>query len=134
MKEISELLFPEDVLYAEDHEWSKIEDGVATVGINDYAQDQLGDIVYVELPQVGESFERGDEFGTVESVKAVSELYMPLSGEIIAVNENLEDSPELINQSPYEEGWIIKIRPDDDNEAEELMEKEAYLSFLKGDD
>jgi len=104
------------------------------VGINDYAQDQLGDIVYVELPRVGDTFEKGEEFGTVESVKAVSELYMPVGGEIVAVNTDLEDSPELINQSPYGDGWLIKVKPDDETEIEELMDKETYLAMLKEED
>lgn len=134
MKEISELLFPDDVFYAEDHEWARLDGDVITVGINDYAQDQLGDIVYVELPRVGDTFEKGEEFGTVESVKAVSELYMPVGGEIVAVNTDLEDSPELINQSPYGDGWLIKVKPDDETEIEELMDKETYLAMLKEED
>lgn len=132
MKEINELLFPDDVLYAEDHEWARMENGVLTIGIDDYAQDQLGDIVFVELPRPGDTFVRGKEFGTVESVKAVSELYMPIGGEIVAVNEDLEDSPELINQSPYGEGWLIKVQPDDDEDVDILMKKEAYIAYLKG--
>lgn len=132
MKEISELLFPDDVLYAEDHEWTRIENGTVTIGIDDYAQDQLGDIVFVELPRPGDTFDRGEEFGTVESVKAVSELYMPVGGEIVAVNAGVEESPELINQSPYGDGWLIKVRLDDEVEVELLMEKEAYINHLKG--
>lgn len=134
MKEISELLFPDDVLYAVDHEWARTENGILTIGIDDYAQDQLGDIVFVELPRPGDSFARGTEFGTVESVKAVSELYMPIGGEIVAVNSDLEDSPELINQSPYGEGWLIKVQPDDEQEVESLMNREAYITYLKGKD
>jgi len=134
MKEISELLFPDNVLYAEDHEWTKIENGTVTIGIDDYAQDQLGDIVFVELPRPGDTFDRGEEFGTVESVKAVSELYMPVGGEIVAANADVEESPELINQSPYGDGWLIKVRLDDKTEVELLMEKEAYINHLKGTD
>ena len=134
MKEISELLFPDNVLYAEDHEWAKIENGTVTIGIDDYAQDQLGDIVFVELPRPGDTFDRGEEFGTVESVKAVSELYMPVGGEIVAANADVEESPELINQSPYGDGWLIKVRLDDKTEVELLMEKEAYINHLKGTD
>ena len=134
MKEISELLFPDDVYYAEDHEWARVDGDIVIIGIDDYAQDQMGDIVYVELPRIGDSFEKGEEFGTVESVKAVSELYMPLGGEVIAVNNNLDDSPELINQSPYGDGWLIKIQPDDESEIEEMFEKEAYLALLREGD
>jgi glycine cleavage system H protein len=104
----------------------------AVIGISDYAQDQLGDIVFVELPQVGDTFEKGAEFGTVESVKAVSELYMPLGGEVLAVNESLGDSPELVNNEPYTGGWMIKIKPANAAEIEQLMTKEAYLKMLKG--
>jgi len=103
MKELSELNFPDDVMYSDDHEWIKMENDEATIGISDYAQDQLGDIVFVELPQVGETFEKGTEFGTVESVKAVSELFLPVGGEILAVNHTLEDTPEQVNNEPYTE-------------------------------
>ena len=132
MKDINELTFPDDVKYFEDHEWAKLENNEAVIGISDYAQDQLGDIVFVELPQVGETFEKGTEFGTVESVKAVSELYLPLGGEVLAVNESLEDSPELVNNEPYTGGWMIKIKPSNTAEAEQLMSREAYLEMLKG--
>jgi len=132
MKEIGELTFPDDVKYFEDHEWAKMEKDQAVIGISDYAQDQLGDIVFVELPQVGDTFEKGVEFGTVESVKAVSELYMPLGGEVVAVNETLEESPELVNNDPYSGGWMIKIKPSNADEMDQLMRKEAYLDMLKG--
>ena len=145
MKDINELTFPDDVKYTEDHEWAKFENDEAVVGISDYAQDQLGDIVFVELPQVGDTFEKGAEFGTVESVKAVSELYLPLSGdnestmngkvlsgEVLAVNESLEDAPELVNNEPYTGGWMIKIKPSNTAETEKLMSKEAYLEIVKG--
>ena len=121
MKEINELNLPEDVRYTDDHEWAKVSGDVVRVGISDYAQDQLGDIVFVELPDVGETFEAGDEFGTLESVKAVSELYIPVSGEVTAVNTALEDTPELLNQDPYS-GWIIEVRPDNSTELESLLE------------
>jgi glycine cleavage system H protein len=100
-KEISDLKFPEDVRYTDDHEWAKQEGDIIKVGISDYAQDQLGDIVFAELPEVGETFDKGAEFGTLESVKAVSELYLPVSGEIISVNEAIADAPELVNTDPY---------------------------------
>lgn len=132
MKEISELHFAEDVRYAESHEWAKQEGDRVKMGISDYAQDQLGDIVFVELPEVGSSFGKGEEFGTVESVKAVSELYMPVGGEITAVNQDLEGQPELVNKDPYGDGWIIEIRPGDQAEMESLMDKDAYLEMLKG--
>jgi glycine cleavage system H protein len=132
MKEISQLTLPENVRFTEDHEWARKEDGAIRVGIDDYAQDQLGDVVFVELPQVGDTFAKGDAFGSVESVKAVSELFMPLGGEISAVNKNLEESPELVNTSPYEEGWMIDVKPDDPGELDALMASDAYLEMLKG--
>ncbi len=132
MKEIDELNLPEDLKYAEDHEWVRQDGDKVIIGINDYAQDQLGDIVFVELPPVGESFEKGAEFGTVESVKAVSELIMPLSGEILAINTQLEDAPELVNQSPYADGWMIEIKPSDPSELDALLTRDAYLAMLKG--
>jgi len=132
MKEINELNFPEDVRYSESHEWVKTAGETAKLGITDYAQDQLGDIVFVELPDVGESFEKGAEYGTVESVKAVSELFMPVSGEIVAVNDALEDSPESVNNTPYSDGWMIEVKLDDPSEPDSLMDKNAYVSTLKG--
>ena len=132
MKELNELNLPEDVKYSTDHEWVKLSGDTAKIGISDYAQDQLGDIVFVELPGVGDSFGQGDEFGTLESVKAVSELYMPVGGEVTAINEALEDAPELVNNDPYGEGWMIEIKVADASEAEALMDKDAYLESLKG--
>jgi len=132
MKEITELNFPENVRYAESHEWVKATGETAKLGITDYAQDQLGDIVFVELPDVGESFEKGAEFGTVESVKAVSELYMPVSGEIVAINDALEDAPELVNNTPFSDGWMIEVKLDNSSELDALLDKDAYLSTLKG--
>ncbi len=132
MKRIEELKFPEDRLYATDHEWARLENGGAKIGISDYAQDQLGDIVYVELPSIGKTFKKGEVFGTVESVKAVSELYMPIGGEVTAINETLADSPERVNQSPYEDGWMIVVKPLDPSEKEGLMTQPAYLEMLKG--
>ena len=132
MKELNELNLPEDVRYTKDHEWVKPAGETARVGISDYAQDQLGDIVFVELPGVGDTFEKEDEFGTLESVKAVSELYMPVGGEVTAINEALEDAPELVNNDPYGEGWMIEIKVSDPSETEALMDKDAYLDSLKG--
>jgi glycine cleavage system H protein len=132
MKELSELNFPDDVMYTDDHEWTKVDNDETTIGISDYAQDQLGDIVFVELPQVGETFERGAEFGTVESVKAVSELFLPVSGEVVAINETLDDTPELVNNEPYTGGWMVRVKLSDKSELDQLMNKSAYLESLKG--
>ncbi len=132
MKEINDLNLPEDLKYTKDHEWAKNSDGVITIGINDYAQDQLGEIVFVELPEVGDTFAKDDEFGSVESVKAVSEIYMPVAGEIVEINEGLEDAPELVNESCYDKGWIAKVKLTVPSELDGLLDKEAYLSTLKG--
>jgi glycine cleavage system H protein len=132
VKDVSELQFPDDFLYAKDHEWAKPEGDKVRVGISDYAQDQLGDIVFVELPQIGSRHAKGEQFGTIESVKAVSELYMPLGGEVLSVNKVLEESPELVNKQPYESGWIIEIKPNDPGELKGLMNRDAYLGLLKG--
>jgi glycine cleavage system H protein len=132
MKEISELSFPDDLRYAQDHEWVKIKNHTAIIGISDYAQDQLGDIVYVELPAIGKKLSKGAEFGVVESVKAVSELYMPMGGEIVSVNNILDDTPEQVNTAPYNDGWMIEIKIENPAEIDSLMTKEAYVSMLKG--
>lgn len=132
MKEIEELNLPENLLYSEDHEWIRPLGEHFRVGISDYAQDQLGDIVFVELPQGGETFSKGQQFGTVESVKAVSELYLPVGGEIVAVNKALEGAPELVNTDPYDSGWMVEIRPGNPSEKDSLLVKSAYLDMLKG--
>ncbi|MFZ0240554.1 MAG: glycine cleavage system protein GcvH [Desulfobacterales bacterium] len=132
MKEITQLNLPEDVLYADDHEWVRKTDGTVKIGISDYAQDQLGDIVYVELPRVGDKFDLKEAFGSVESVKAVSELFMPLGGEVVAVNAGLEAAPELVNTAPYTDGWMVEIKPQDPAELDALKSKNAYLEMLKG--
>ena len=132
MKEISELNLPDDLRYAEDHEWIRPEGDEVTIGISDYAEGQLGDIVFVELPQVGDTLEKGEEFGTVESVKAVAELYMPIGGEILKTNTALEDSPELVNKNPYNDGCMIQVKPADPEELDALMTKDVYLEMLKG--
>ena len=132
MKELNELNFPDDVRYAESHEWARIEGDKLKVGVSDYAQDQLGDIVFVELPEVGDTFGKGEEFGTVESVKAVSELYMPVAGEVIAINDTLEDAPEKVNNSPYSDGWMLEIKADDASKIGDLLDNNAYLNSLKG--
>ncbi len=132
MKELHELNLPENLLYTKEHEWAKKEGDIVVIGISDYAQDQLGDIVFVETPGVGDTFEQGDEFGTLESVKAVSELYIPIGGEVTDCNDALEDSPELINQDPYA-NWIIKIKPEDEVQLEALMNSTEYLKILEGE-
>lgn len=134
MKEISELNLPDDLRYTKDHEWAKAAGDGVKIGISDYAQDQLGDIVFVELPEVGDTFEKEEEFGTLESVKAVSELYMPLGGEVLAINEALEEQPELVNNAPYSDGWMLEIKPSDPADLDALMDKNAYLEMLKGQD
>ncbi|MBF0230818.1 MAG: glycine cleavage system protein GcvH [Desulfamplus sp.] len=136
MKEITELNLPENLKYSDSHEWAGVEGDVVTIGIDDYAQDQLGEVVFVEVPEVGATFSKGDQFGTVESVKAVSEIYTPVSGEVVAVNESLADAPELVNNSPYENGWIMKVKANDlsalASELKNLKDKAAYLEMLKG--
>lgn len=112
--------------YTETHEWVRVEGGIATVGITDYAQDQLGDIVYVEMPMVGDTFEKGESFAVAESVKATSDCYMPLSGEITEVNEELTDSPELVNGEPYGKGWFVKFKPSNLDELDELLTPKEY--------
>lgn len=131
MKELDELIFGEGVLYSEDHEWITRQGETLKIGVSDYAQDQMGDIVYVELPEVGTSFAKGEEFGTLESVKAVSELYLPVGGEIVAVNDALGDAPELINENPYV-NWIVEIKPSDASELGQLLDEDAYRKLLKG--
>lgn len=132
MKEIDELNFPDDLNYSNDHEWARQEGEMVVVGISDYAQDQLGDIVFVELPEKGSKLAQGEEFGSVESVKAVSELFTPVAGEVVEINEALDDSPELVNTDPYTSGWMVKIRPDGSDSLAKLMDRSAYVAMLKG--
>ncbi len=131
MKELNELNIPEDLGYTEDHEWAQQTGETIKIGVSDYAQDQLGDIVFAELPAVGDTFNKGDEFGTLESVKAVSELYIPMSGEIVAINEELDDAPELVNEDPYK-NWMIEIKPSATEEYDQLLSASAYMDLLKG--
>lgn len=131
MKEISELNLPEDLSYSDDHEWIQKTGDTVKIGVSDYAQGQMGDIVFVEMPEVGDTFEKGDEFGTLESVKAVSEAFIPLSGEIVAINEALDDAPELVNEDPYA-SWIIEIKPSVKAEFDELLSRDKYLELLQG--
>lgn len=132
MKEIDELKLPGELLYTKEHEWIKEDGGLYLIGISDYAQDQLGDIVYVDLPETGTVMDAGQEFGTVESVKAVSELYSPISGEVMEINSELEDSPELVNNDPYGGGWMIKVKAGDTGQLDQLLDPKAYLALLKG--
>ena len=132
MKKIEEIVLPEELRYSSDHEWLRLEGELARVGLTDYAQDQLGDIVYVELPSVGARIAQGKVFATVESVKSVSECYMPLSGEVVAVNVPLSDDPVLLNQRPYADGWMVLVKPDDPSAFARLLTAEAYRARLKG--
>ena len=132
MKSINELNMPDDIRYTEDHEWARLEGDVIRVGLDDYAQDQLGDIVFVGLPEIGATFKKGEEFATVDSVKASAECNMPVSGEIIDVNTGLEESPQLVNQSPYKDGWLVCVRPYDLSEMEHLMTSIACVEKFKG--
>ncbi len=133
MKEIDQINLPEDLKYSEEHEWVSTDEDNMRIGISDFAQDQLGDIVFVELPEIGARFGKGDEFATLESVKAVSEVYMPVGGEVLQVNPELEDAPELVNADPYGQGWLIEIKPDEPSQADDLLDKNAYLAMIKGD-
>ena len=121
---------PNDLKYTEEHEWIKIDGNIATVGVTDYAQGELGELVYVEVETVGEKITMGEVFGTVEAVKTVSDLFMPLSGEILEFNEGLEDDPELVNKDPYNEGWMIKIKFSDASELEKLMDAKTYAETI----
>ncbi|MFP4066159.1 MAG: glycine cleavage system protein GcvH [Spirochaetaceae bacterium] len=125
------MTFDDSVKYRKSHEWARKEGDLVVVGVSDYAQDSLGDVVYVELPEVGDSFQEGESFGVVESVKSASDVYMPVSGEIAEVNEALSDSPETINRSPFGDGWIIKIKPSDISEYENLLDASEYEKFTK---
>ncbi len=122
---------PEDSRYAKSHEYVHVEGGVGTIGITDYAQKELGDVVFVELPQVGAELEQGDELGSIESVKAVSELFSPVSGEVVEVNEALTEKPELVNTDPYGDGWMIRVKLATPDEVDELMDAEEYEEYIE---
>ena len=122
--------FPDDLKYTREHEWARQKGAKVLVGITDFAQDQLGDVVYVELPAVGDEVKKGESFGVVESTKAVSELFAPVSGKVVEVNTPLVDAPENINEDPYEEGWMIAIEPADPKELAELLDVKAYAAFV----
>jgi glycine cleavage system H protein len=121
---------PKELKYTEEHEWARAEGDTVTVGITDYAQGELGDVVYVELPSVGDTFGQNDVFGSIEAVKAASDLYCPLSGEVVEVNENLGDSPETINKDPYGDGWMIKIKISASDELNALLDAEGYQAHI----
>lgn len=125
-------MYPRDFYYSKDHEWVKLEGDIATVGITDFAQKQLGDVVYVELPAIGTRLGVHQTIGVVESVKAVSDVYSPISGEVIAVNEELNNSPEMLNQDPHAKGWIIRMKVNDKAEIEKLMNSVDYEKYLEG--
>ena len=122
---------PKDLKYTEEHEWIKVNGDIALVGITDFAQSELGDIVYIDSDCVGEKVDLNEVFGTIEAVKTVSDLFMPVSGEILEFNSNLEDNPELVNKDPYNEGWIVKIKINDLTELDSLMDHEKYSSLIK---
>jgi len=121
---------PTNLRYTEDHEWIKLEDGKAVIGITEFAQSELGDIVFVELPAVGDEIAAGDSFGSVESVKTVSELYLPIAGKVLEVNEALEDAPELVNESPYEQAWMVVIEPANEADVEQLLTADQYKEAI----
>jgi glycine cleavage system H protein len=124
---------PKELRYSEEHEWVKVEGEKVRIGITDFAQSELGDIVFVELPEVGDELTADEPFGSVESVKTVSELYAPISGKVVEVNEDLNDSPEFVNESPYEKAWMVVIEPSDASEMDKLMTAEQYEEMIKED-
>ncbi len=125
------MVIPPDLRYTNEHEWVRVDDGIGTVGITDYAQDQLGDVVYVDLPSPGKQLSQLAVFGEIESVKAVSELYAPVSGEVVESNGALADKPELINESPYGEGWLMKLRLGDESEVDKLLNADQYSDYIE---
>jgi glycine cleavage system H protein len=122
--------FPDELKYSKEHEWLRLEGGVATIGISEFAQDELGDIVYVEQPKVGDTVRQNEQFGVVESVKTVSDLYSPVTGEVVEVNDEVANSPELINKDPYGNGWIIKVKPADEAELDNLLNAADYKEMI----
>ena len=121
---------PSNLKYTSDHEWVSMEDGVATIGVTDFAQSELGDIVFVEFPEVGDSFEIGETFGTIEAVRTVADLFMPVSGEIVAINEELDVDPAKVNSDPYGDGWLVKIKLSNSDEGDELMSFTSYEEMI----
>ncbi len=125
--------YPSQYLYTEEHEWIRVEDDVCVLGITEFAQHELGEVVFVELPDVGEVFNAGDEIGTIESVKAVAEVYTPVAGEVVEVNESAVDDPEVLNEDPHGEGWLLKIRFSSAGDLKKLMNAEAYAAFIEAE-
>jgi glycine cleavage system H protein len=121
---------PKNLKYTSEHEWVKIDGNIATIGITDFAQGELGDIIFLEFPELNESFSEGDVFGTIEAVKTVSDLFMPIDGKIIEVNENLNDDPESVNKDPYEEGWMVKIELSDEYSTDTLLDAKNYIDLI----
>ena len=127
-------IYPDDYLYSKDHEWVHVESDQCTIGITHFAQDELGEVVFVDLPEVGQNFDAHEEIGTIESVKAVAEVYTPLGGVIVAVNENLQEKPESVNEAPHSEGWLIKLEIRSKAELDDLMSPAAYVQFTDSGD
>jgi glycine cleavage system H protein len=124
-------MYPSENLYTREHEWVRVEDDICVLGITEFAQHELGEVVFVELPEVGQVFDTGDELGTIESVKAVAEIYTPVAGEVIEVNESVSDDPELLNEDPHGEGWLIKLRFSSASDLKELMKANQYEEYVK---
>ena len=124
--------FPQNLKYTNEHEWIRVEGDIAYVGITDYAQEQLGDIVFVDIPTIGEALEAGEVFGTIEVVKTISDLFLPVAGEVMEQNETLEENPELVNKDPYGEGWLIKMKPANLKDVEDLLDAEGYKEVING--
>ena len=124
--------FPQNLKYTNEHEWIRVEGDIAYVGITDYAQEQLGDIVFVDIPTVGETLEANETFGTIEVVKTISDLFLPVAGEVLEQNESLEENPELVKKAPYGEGWLIKMKPADIKDIDDLLDAEAYKAVVNG--
>ena len=126
------MVFPQNLKYTNEHEWIRVEGDIAYVGITDYAQEQLGDIVFVDIPTVGEALEADEVFGTIEVVKTISDLFLPVAGEVMEQNEALEENPELVNKDPYGEGWLIKMKPANLKDVEDLLDAEGYKKVING--
>lgn len=127
-------MYPDDYLYSREHEWVKVDGEVAIIGITEFAQKELGEVVFVELPDVGQVFDANDEVGTIESVKAVAEIYTPVAGEVVEINEAVVDDPEILNDDPHKDGWLIRIRLSSDSDLADLMDAEAYETFIEGEE
>lgn len=124
-------MYPSEYRYTREHEWLKVDDDICTLGVTDFAQSELGEVVFVELPEVGHVFDTGDEIGTIESVKAVAEVYTPVAGEIVEVNDTLKDDPQSVNEDPHGDGWLVKMRFSSSSDFDDLMDAEAYLAYTK---